>query len=105
MRNRAFQIAAYVVMALAALTPLLECFDHWDTTPGPENDTEIHLTAWFVGVGVVLTLVTTVKLVAGPVGSNVSRRLWHPLLDYGITRQAVGIVEPTGSPPPIPLRI
>lgn len=105
MRNRAFQIAAYVVMVLAALTPLLECFDHWDTKPGPENDTEIHLTAWFVGVGVVLTLATTVRLVASPTGSKMPRRLWRVALRHGIARVAVGVVEPTGSPPPLPLRI
>jgi len=45
-----------MVLILAALTPLMECFDHWDKHPGPANDTEIHLTAWFVGVGIVLTL-------------------------------------------------
>jgi hypothetical protein len=61
---------AGIVLILAALTPLMECFDRWDKNPSPASDTEIHLTAWFVGVGIVLTLAKLVRYVPAPLGSN-----------------------------------
>lgn len=95
---------ASVVLLLAALTPLMECFDHWDKAGPPVNDTEIHLTAWFVGVGVVLTLAKVMRRAVAVAVSKVERReavvAW-PLLRVFDGRQ----VEPTGSPPLIPLRI
>lgn len=95
---------ASVVLLLAALTPLMECFDHWDKPGPPINDTEIHLTAWFVGVGVVLTLAKVMRRTVAMVATKMERReafvVW-PLLRVFDGAQ----VEPTGSPPLISLRI
>ncbi|GGA55360.1 hypothetical protein GCM10011507_03270 [Edaphobacter acidisoli] len=102
--KRVFQIVATVVLLAAALTPLMECFDHWDKAGPPVNDTEIHLTAWFVGVGVVLTLAKVmqraVKIVATRVQHPEAFVVWPMLHAFDSAH-----VEPTGSPPPIPLRI
>ena len=104
MSRRIFQIVAAAVLIFAALTPLMECFDHWDKSPAPANDTEIHATALFVGVGIVLTLAELLRYVPKLVQRG----------DYSfpmeLQRQAIWIwqdvsLEPTGSPPVIPLRI
>jgi hypothetical protein len=102
--RRTFQLVAALVILLAALTPLMECFDHWDTKPGPGNDTEISLTAWFVGVGVVLTLAESLRRIA-PLA--VTRMKQARLVNSRPTprRRESRAVEPTGSPPLIPLRI
>lgn len=81
----------------------MECFDHWDTKPGPQNDTEIHLTAWFVGVGIVLTLAETLHLVPAPAISKASRR--QIAQAPAVPPRALRAVEPTASPPPLTLRI
>lgn len=93
-----------VVLILSALTPLAECFDRWDKNPGPANDTEIHLTAWFVGVGVVLTMAKLVRRLPHLTRSyaGVDRSLQPlPVLGRGNPDRPV----PTGSPPLLPLRI
>ena len=63
MSRRLFQVVAGIVLVLAALTPLTECFDSWERTPFPARDTEMYLTAVFVGVGLVLTLAKLLKYV------------------------------------------
>ncbi len=95
---------ASVVLLLAALTPLMECFDHWDKAGPPINDTEIHLTAWFVGVGVVLTLAKVVRRAVAMVAAEMEPG--EPFVAWPLLHMSVGLqVEPTGSPPLIPLRI
>jgi hypothetical protein len=102
--RRLFQFVAGIVLILAALTPFLECFDRWDKNPAPASDTEIRLTAGFVGVGIILTLAKLLryipKLVAAIRHSDSIFLVWQELRkgeDNGL--------EPTGSPPIIPLRI
>lgn len=102
--RRLFQIAAAAILILAALTPLMECFDHWDKSPGPGNDTEIHATALFVGVGIVLTLAKLLRYVPRLVRVGEGRRS-TPSLAWAILTQATESLEPTGSPPLMPLRI
>ncbi len=81
----------------------MECFDRWDKNPGPANDTEMHLTAWFVGTGVVLTLAKLLRFaprltaVAIPRVPFISARRPSPL--------AGNAPQPTVSPPPLSLRI
>lgn len=53
--RRILQFAAALVVFFASLTPLANCFDSWDKGP-PADDTELHLSALFVGVGFVLVL-------------------------------------------------
>jgi hypothetical protein len=102
--RRVFQLAGVLILILATLTPLMECFDRWDANPGPANDTEIHLTAWFVGVGVVLTLAELLRRLPALAVSRTTRNLSFHL------PRALQLVHnerpaPTGSPPLIPLRI
>lgn len=103
--RRLFQLVAGIVLILATLTPLMECFDRWDKHPVPSSDTEIHLTAWFVGVGIVLSLAKLLRHV--PVLVNTMRRSDQFLHAWPSLRQAESDpLETTGSPPPlIPLRI
>lgn len=104
MSGRSFQIVAAVVLILAALTPLFECFDHWDRNAGPANDTEIHLTMWFVGAGIGLVLAPLLRYTPciGRAMSSIDRifRRLCPMrpMEYD------GL-NPTESPPIIPLRI
>jgi hypothetical protein len=91
-------------LILAALTPLMESFDRWDNDPGPVSDTEIHLTAWFVGVGIVLTFVKRLRFI--PYLASLKERLYQSLPAWAANRTWTGNeLEPTGSPPLIPLRI
>ncbi|HEY4050603.1 MAG TPA: hypothetical protein VGM27_27370 [Acidobacteriaceae bacterium] len=104
MSRRLFELAAGIVLILATLTPLMECFDRWDKNPTPASDTEIHFTAWFVGVGIVLTLAKLVRYLPAFVG--LSRRSEPILLVWQALRHGGDAhLEPTGSPPLIPLRI
>ncbi len=91
-------------MILAALTPLMESFDRWDNDPGPVSDTEIHLTAWFVGVGIVLTFVRRLRFIPYLASSN--ERTYQILPAWAAERSWTdNDLEPTGSPPLISLRI
>ena len=103
--RRLFQIAAGLVLILATLTPLMELFDHWDGNVAPINDTELNVTAWFVGVGVVLTLSTLLRYIPALAGSR--RQTRHRLGAPRALRPADKNKCPaaTGSPPLIPLRI
>ena len=104
MSRRVYQLAGTVILILATLTPLMECFDRWDKDPGPANDTEIHLTAWFVGAGVVLTLARLLRHVPALAVSRTTRGL-----SFQLPASRLIDIErplPTGSPPPLlPLRI
>ena len=102
--RRFFQLAAGIVLILATLTPFMECFDRWDKNPSPASDTEIHLTAWFVGVGIVLTLAKLLRYVPAFVSSSERP---DPVFNVcqAFRLGADDRLEPTGSPPVIPLRI
>ncbi len=63
MSRRLFQIVVAIILSAATLTPLLETFDRWDKNPGPDSDTEIHVTAWFVGLGVALVVARALRYV------------------------------------------
>jgi hypothetical protein len=104
MSRRFFHAAASFVLIIAALTPLMECFDYWDKNPGPASDTEIHLTAWFVGAGIVLTLAKLLKYVPRFVSSGKDS---HPgLPNVQLAWQWTDrTLTPTASPPLTPLRI
>jgi hypothetical protein len=89
---------------LAALTPLMESFDRWDKNASPASDTEIHLTAWFVGVGIVLTLAKLLRYI--PYFASSGKSYYQALPVREAVRQWTDkTLEPTGSPPLLPLRI
>lgn len=104
MSKRIFQLVASVVLIFAALTPLAECFDHWDRNVAPANDTELRVTAWFVCAGFVLTAAKVLKYAPKPDGAM---RRAGSLLEVGPATAAPRIerIEPTASPPLVPLRI
>jgi hypothetical protein len=102
--RRIFQFAAGIVLILATLTPLAEYFDHWDKHVVPANDTELNITAWFVGVGIVVTLARLLRYV--PALASSKRRPGPsiqspPLLPAGASHRPAS----TASPPLVPLRI
>ena len=102
--RRIFQLAAGLVLILVTLTPLAEGFDHWDKSVVPANDTELNITAWLVGVGVVLALAKLLRYVPTLVASN--RRPGRlPMSPAGLRVGANHRPASTASPPLIPLRI
>ncbi len=103
--RRLFQLAAGLVLILATLTPLMELFDHWDGNVAPINDTELNVAAWFVGVGVVLTLSKLMRYIPALAGSRIQPR--HRLRAPRALRTADENKRPaaTGSPPLTTLRI
>lgn len=103
--RRLFQLVAGLVLILATLTPLMEFFDHWDpNTTVPATDTELNVTAWFVGVGFVLTLAKLLRYV--PALAGLKKRVNRVFQGPPVSRPDLSVrPEPTGSPPLIPLRI
>jgi hypothetical protein len=89
---------------MATLTPLAECFDHWDNKSLPANDTELSTTAWFVGVGIVLTLSKLLRYIPVLALFSQHSRYFHQA-PLALRPERNNPLEPTGSPPLIPLRI
>ena len=104
MSKRIFQVFGAIVLVLAALTPLVECFDHWDKNVVPANDTELRATALAVCVGFALTAARLFRLIPVP---GVSRSWSKPVLETkrAIARPEAKCVGPTSSPPLVVLRI
>lgn len=103
--GRLFKIAAGLVLILATLTPVMELFDHWDGNAAPINDTELNVTAWFVGVGIVLSLSKLLRYIPVLVGP---KRQAHQSLEAPRPLPRTdekNCPAATGSPPLIPLRI
>jgi hypothetical protein len=102
--RRLFQLAAGFVLILVTLTPLMECFDHWDKNAVPANDTELNITGWLIGAGIALAMAKLPRYIptitASQKSSGRPRQAAAALRAVATNRPA-----PTGSPPPIPLRI
>jgi hypothetical protein len=88
----------------------MECFDQWDSVPGPAGDTELHLLAWFLGIGLVFTLAKLLRYI--PLLIEIPRFAGSNLLDQALSKWnsvQQGLdegLEPMGSPPSTtPLRI
>jgi hypothetical protein len=58
--RRLLQFGTVLLVLIAFLAPLAECFDHWDP-PGPENDTEFAL---FALIFVLCLVLLVSKLIA-----------------------------------------
>lgn len=104
MSRRVFQLVAALVLIFATLTPLINCFDTWDKGQPPANDTELQVTALFIGAGFVLVLP---KLVRRFVIPAIRVQLTPRLFCLGISLPCSGWASPeqAASPPLIPLRI
>lgn len=104
MLKRGLHITALLIVLLAALTPLAETVDTWDHDPNPAHDTELQLTAWFTGLGVVLTVVLLTRAV-GKVLLRCTRFL-EPRISSIFVLRAKPVPE-SGAGPPLtsPLRI
>lgn len=104
MAHRIFQLAAGVVLIFATLTPVVNAFDTWDKNQPPANDTELRVTAWFVGAGFVMVMAKMLRyrpaLARAERNSNGGAQTPPTLRPIAGERP-----EPTASPPPIPLRI
>src|SRR5713226_305958 len=104
MSRRLFQIVVAIILSAATLTPLLETFDRWDKNPGPDSDTEIHVTAWFVGLGVALVVARALRYVPTP--AKIGRQARESQVCTAFASLEHPRFEPDVSPPPlIPLRI
>ncbi len=102
--RRIFQLAAGVVLILVTLTPLAECFDHWDRHVVPANDTELNISTWFVGVGIAVALAKLLRYVPALASSK-----RHPGRRHASAAclRVIAIDRPasTASPPLVSLRI
>ncbi len=105
MSRRLFQIVVAIILAAATLTPLLETFDRWDNKNlGPDSDTEIHVTAWFVGLGVALVVARALRYV--PTLAKIGRQVRSSETRTAFVSWERPRFEPDVSPPPlISLRI
>lgn len=104
MSRRLFQIVVTIILTAATLTPLLETFDRWDKNPGPNSDTEIHVTAWFVGLGVALVVARALRYV--PRLAKIGRQVRASQTCTAFVSLERPRLEPEVSPPPlVPLRI
>jgi|SRR5258708_3590421 hypothetical protein len=104
MSRRLLQIVVAIILAAATLTPLLEAFDRWDKNPGPNSDTEIHVTAWFVGLGVALVVARALRYV--PRLAKIGRKVRVAQSCTAFASWELPRFEPDVSPPPlISLRI
>lgn len=104
MSRRIFQLAAVVIVVLAALTPLMECFDHWDARTGPAGDSEIHFTAFIVGIGVVFSLAELLRYIPALIRPRIMQAS-HAAVPSLAPQRDLFPVAPTASPPLVPLRI
>jgi hypothetical protein len=101
--RRIFQCVAAMVLFFATLTPLPNCFDTWDKDP-PANDTELHLTALFAGVGFVLVLPKLVRRFLIP-EIRAQLTAFPSCLGMALFCSGLARPDPTASPPLTPLRI
>lgn len=102
--RQVFKFVVGLVLILATLTPLVECFDHWDKNVAPANDTELRVTAWFVCAGL---FIATAKLVRFVVPVSLTKRRPSEVLKPVATVQLTTNLcpAPTASPPLLALRI
>jgi hypothetical protein len=104
MSRRLFQFVVVVILATATLTPLLETIDRWDKNVSPDSDTEIHVTAWFVGLGVALVVARALRYI--PALATIGRQVRSSQSCNAFVSKNRPRFEPDVSPPPlIPLRI
>ena len=99
-----FQLAAGLVLILITLTPLMESFDHWDKNVVPANDTELNITAWFVGMGIAVALAKLLR--CAPALAAAIRRPGRSFQAQPARRpRAIDRPASTASPPLVALRI
>lgn len=106
MSKRTLQIAVALVVIFGTLTPLANCFDTWDrgTAAAPANDTELHLTAWVVGAGLVLVMTKLMRYM--PAFTSGVKRIASPRHIFAFLSPICDkCPEPTSSPPLVALRI
>ena len=104
MSSRLFQFVAAAILFLVTFTPVTEAFDRGDKNPNPATDTEMTVTALFVGVGLALTLAKLLRYL--PSAPQLSKATYPPLcLRLCLQLWQDRAPEFTGSPPLIPLRV
>lgn len=102
--RRLLQCAAFLVLIFATVTPVVNCFDTWDKGQAPANDTELQVTALFIGAGFVLVLPKLVRRFR--IAAVRLQRAAAPVVATGeIVSPYRTRPEPSASPPPVPLRV
>lgn len=99
-----FQLVSALVLIFATLTPLINCFDSWDKNQPPINDTELQVTALFIGAGFVLVLPKLVRHLRVPVVRLQQSAQPSFRCVALLSCESLG-PEPSVSPPLLPLRI
>lgn len=105
MVRRWFQFLLVGILTVATLTPLLEIFDRWDVLCGPWNDTELGVTALFLGIAISLTIAFLLRVSLVSSLQNIFLGLLPlPARDLFCT-EVIGAESCASIPPLIPLRI
>ncbi len=102
--RRIFQVAAGFVLVMVTLTPLAECFDHWDKNVVPSNDTELNITASLIAVGLIGVVAKLLRYTPALPASKLQRVCClhnASLLPTGANDRPAS----TASPPLVALRI
>lgn len=98
-----FQLVAGLVLILATLTPLANCFDSWDKRQPPVNDTEFQLTALYVFAGFAMVLPKFLRKFSNR--AIALARMLQFSRPVALSCSDWVKPEPSASPPLIPLRI
>lgn len=103
--RRLLQFATVTFLLVTFLAPVVECFDRWDAA-GLRNDTEFAVFAVVLLMCLVLLVASLVAAAAHRTDMTVVRVL-ERVCDARVTGRLwfVAAVAPTGTPPPLPLRI
>lgn len=105
MNRRWFQFVLMAILTIATFTPLLEIFDRWDVLSGPWNDTELGVTALFIGVAISLAIAFLLRLSLVCSLQNVFLGLFQSTDQGARHAQAIEAKPRISLPPLIPLRI
>ncbi len=105
MNRRWFQFVILGILAVATITPLLEIFDTWDVIPGPGNDTELGVTALFLGISIAVTIACLIRLAAIGSFSSVVLAILRPGEHQARSAALPSTILRIFSPPLISLRI
>lgn len=105
MNRRWFQFVVLGILAVAAITPLLEIFDRWDVVSGPWNDTEMGVTALFLGISIAVTIACLLRLAAICSFCSIVLGIFPPSNNRFLFAELQARTIHCPLPPLIPLRI
>jgi hypothetical protein len=94
-----------LLLFAALLAPVLEAFDHWDSTPGLASDTEFHVATLAIAAGLLAAVALVAVRASRPLVSC-SGRLHHaPRAARRTASPRIFFSSESPPVPPLPLRI